>query len=157
MTQSSAALDYSSTASVGTRSSPDFKVHSFEGGIFIEDVWARWGEDVTRELEDLVRLPHGWDGYQAEPVSFTNAAFALQMLDKVCGPRAATPAIVPGVAGDLQIEWHTELGDIELHVRAPNDVEAWCLRAADDNSDGEEKELKNNFSIVASWVRDIAE
>lgn len=139
------------------RSPANLKVLQFEKRILIDDVEALWDADVTGKLQDLVTLEDGWDGYRAMPVSFTNAVFALRMLEKICGPGDPAPTIVPGVEGDLQLEWHTAKGDIELHVVAPNVVHAWHAKVDEDNPDGKEKELKTDFSIVAEWLRDITE
>jgi hypothetical protein len=107
-----------------------------------------WRLDVISRLEELVRLPRGWDGYAGEPVSLLNANFALRMLEIICSPKTQVPQIVPGSSGDLQIEWHTPSGDIELHVRGPNDVLAW-------HGDGQELPLTNNFIDVAAWIEDL--
>lgn len=115
-----------------------------------------WREAAVARLEKLVRLPVGWDGYSGQPVGLLNANFALQMLDRICGPNAGSPQFVPGVDGDLQIEWHTLHGDIELHVIEPNHVRAWlCVVGASPRE--EELELTNEFSKVAAWVKEIAE
>lgn len=115
-----------------------------------------WSDDVKKQLEELIQLPYGWDGYQGVHVSFENATFTLRMLEAICGLKTITPQIVPGIAGDLQIEWHTLKGDIELHVKKPNDVHAWYA-LADGDPDGEEMELTNNFAPIESWVRKITE
>src|SRR5262249_17244565 len=111
----------------------------------------QWRSNVVDRLEELVRLPVGWDGYAGEPVSLLNANFALRVLEAVCSPESPVPQIVPGTTGDLQIEWHAPQGEIELHVRAPNDVMAW-YRAADSNEE-EELFLTTNFIRVADWVK----
>jgi hypothetical protein len=108
----------------------------------------RWRPAAVGRLEELVRLEPGWDGYQGQPVSLLNANFALRMLESICASQSIEPQIVPGSAGDLQIEWHTPSGDIELHVRAPNDVVAW-------RSGADEVYLTNNFIDVASWIEDL--
>jgi hypothetical protein len=56
----------------------------------------------------------------------------------------------------LQIEWHTERGDIELDVLAPNSVFAW-RRTASTGPDGEEIQLTNDFSQVAVWIKELTE
>jgi hypothetical protein len=114
-----------------------------------------WGDEVKARFDELCALERGWDGYQGVPVSFTTANFALRMLEAVCGANAPAPQIVPGTDGDLQIEWHTDEADIELHVRAPNDVHAW--RSMPAITAGEEQQLNNDFKIVAAWIKDIAE
>ena len=124
--------------------------------ILITENVSMWYGPVKEQLEELVHLPPGWDGYSAVPVSFVNANFALRMLEKTCGLESMPPQIVPGTAGDLQIEWHTMDGDIELHVRAPNDVHAWRAMVGGD-SQGEELELTTDFSVIAQWVKEIME
>lgn len=113
-----------------------------------------WRRPVGRRLEELIRLPKGWDGYGGLPVDFLNAYFALSMLESICANSSEVPQIVPGVSGDLQIEWHTLKGDVELHVLSPNKVRAWYSKV-----DGSEEglELTNNFRQVAQWVMDITE
>ena len=115
-----------------------------------------WASNATDRLEELVRLPIGWDGYQGQPVDFLNAYFALSFLNKICGPETPPPQIVPGSTGELQIEWHTLQGDIELYVKGPNNVRAWRAMANGD-LDGEELDLTVDFTVVAQWVKDIME
>lgn len=115
-----------------------------------------WRERIIGRLEEIVRLERGWDGYQGCPVSPENANFTLNMLYTICGNDAPPPQIAPGAGGDLQVEWHTLAGDIELHVRAPYDVHAWRAMAGGD-VDGEEVELTNDFSIVAKWIEQMME
>lgn len=115
-----------------------------------EELWL----PVTKRLEDLIRLERGWDGYAGSPVSFVNATFALSMLKSICDSQTPAPQIVPGSSGDLQVEWHTLRGDVELHVRTPNDVQAWRV-----TSSGVEEELSlaNDFSEVVVWLKELVE
>jgi hypothetical protein len=115
-----------------------------------------WRDEVLLRLNELVRLPRGWDGYSAEPVSFANAQFALRLLETILPPNVPTPQIVPGTSGDLQIEWHTRTGDMELHVQAPNHVHAWRA-LADGDADGEELHLTTDFSELVVWLKAVTE
>ncbi len=115
-----------------------------------------WREKVIARLEELIQLESGWDGYRGIPVSFENAAFALSMLEKICTWNTEAPQIVPGYSGDLQVEWHTLNGDLELHVERANKVNVWYWNA-NDKSEGEELQLKNDFFKVAEWVKAITE
>lgn len=122
----------------------------------ITDVVGVWPPEVIARLEELVRLEQGWDGYDGRPVSLENAVFALRMLEAICRASTPSPQIVPGPGGDLQLEWHTLRGDVELLVRGPNSVRAWyCMANADD--DGVEVELTNDFTTVAEWVKAVTE
>jgi hypothetical protein len=113
-----------------------------------------WRDGVIARLEKLIQLPKGWDGYAAEPVALATAIFALQMLETLCPSDAEPPQVVPGVNGDLQVEWHTVRGDIELHVKKPNEVDAW-RRNANTGDDGEELSLTNDFIAVGNWLEDL--
>lgn len=114
-----------------------------------------WQESVNNRLQDLIRLEEGWDGYAAFPVSFENAMFAFRMLESICRHDSPTPQIVPGTSGDLQIEWHTNCGDIELWVKGPNNVHAFCEIFNSQKS--QELTLHTDFSAVSEWVKQITE
>ena len=115
-----------------------------------------WVEKSQGKLEQLIQLPKGWDGYDAVSVSFQNAAFALNVLSVICSDESPPPQIVPGVAGDLQLEWHLNSGSIELHIIGPNKVQAWRELLTDDNVE-EELQLTTEFSKVADWLADLME
>jgi hypothetical protein len=154
MTQCTGAF----STEVGTASSTNkvVSISSARPRTLISENISTWNEEVTNRLQDLIRLNQGWDGYNGRPVSFVNATFALQMLNNICGPETRAPQIVPGVTGDLQLEWHTLQGDIELHVKGPNNVHAWHALTGMD-PDGEELNLTVDFVTVAQWVKDITE
>jgi hypothetical protein len=115
-----------------------------------------WWPAVMKRLDDLCALEPGWDGYCAPPVSFSNASFAASVLGSACPFGALPPQIVPGSNGDLQIEWHSGLIDIELHIRAPYNVEAWRLSPST-GDDGEAIALTADFTIVARWLEELSE
>lgn len=115
-----------------------------------------WRQEVTEKLNELTALERGWDGYRARPVSFDTAHFALQMLESICRVSAPAPQIVPGSNGDLQIEWHSDNGDVELHVVGPYRVEAWRANQAT-GPEGEDRILTNEFTEVAGWIVEATE
>ena len=115
-----------------------------------------WRDEVIEQLQDLISLEVGWDGYRGEPVSFETANFALKALEAICYENTPAPHIVPGSGGDLQIEWHTHVAEIELHILAPNNVHAW-IATPETGEDGEEFHLTTNFSIVAELIKRITE
>lgn len=116
---------------------------------------SEWYHSTVKQLEELVRLANGWDGYDGKPVSMMNAIFALQILGKACWESTPAPQIVPLSDGGLQVEWHTLNGDLELLIRGPNSVRAW--RSLDNNDDGLELEITNDVLPIANWVREITE
>lgn len=116
----------------------------------------RWRGPIIRRLNELVGLQSGWDGYEGVPVTFENAYFAVEMLNVCCSVDDPIPQIVPGVSGDLQIEWHLENGDIELHILAPNNVQAWYVDVRT-GLEGEEVSLTNDFAAVVMWLKNLTE
>ncbi|WP_037435843.1 hypothetical protein [Sinorhizobium fredii] len=103
-----------------------------------------------------MRLKPGWDGYRAQAVTLDTVTFTLQMLESTCSNKVPAPEIVPGISGDLQVEWHTDTVDIELHVRSANNVHAW--RACPETGpDGEELELDIDFKPVIGWIDELVE
>jgi hypothetical protein len=122
--------------------------------ILITDNPAQWKNAVEERLDYLCRLSKGWDGYSADPVQVSTANFALDMMNSICRPDVPTPSIVPGTNGDLQIEWHLQNGDIELHVIAPHDVHAY-RETAQTGEDGEELSLTKDFTEVMRWIKDL--
>lgn len=119
----------------------------------VQDLDRSWRQAVIDQLNCLVALEKGWDGYRGGPVRFDTAHFALRLLDSACGNDTPSPEIVPGSDGDLQIEWHLEAGDIELHVSGPLKVHAWA------RIDGVERDadLTNDFTTVAQWLAMLAD
>ena len=125
-------------------------------GYLMTDFGQKWREPVIKRLNELVALQPGWDGYEGVPVTFENAYFAMDVLDACCRTDDPTPQIVPGASGDLQIEWHLEKGDIELHILAPNDVHAWHVDEYT-GFEGEEVLLTNDFTAVVRWIKNLTE
>ena len=114
-----------------------------------------WIEILNARLQGLVRLNKGWDGYQGQPVSYPNAVFAQKIIEKVCGNNNIMPSIVPGASGDLQIEWHTLKGDIELDILGPYNVQAYYSN--EDSGIETEIALTNEFATVVLWLNEIKE
>ena len=119
----------------------------------VQRVQRSWSAGAIKQLNELVALSRGWDGYRAGPVRFDTANFALQLLESACGDDTPCPQIVPGSDGDLQIEWHLPAGDIELHVEGPLRVSAWFSS----NGTNDHVQLTNDFTVVAQWLCSLAE
>jgi len=91
----------------------------------------------------------------APPVAFSNASFAKSLLWSACPIYTSPPQVVPGQNGDLQLEWHGETSDIEIHIRAPYDVDAW--RTSPETIDvGEEVHLTSDFTLIARWLEQFS-
>ena len=113
-----------------------------------------WMKPVSSRLEELVRLPFGWDGYDGMPVRLETSYFVVNMLRSICPGNMPAPQLVPGQGGDVQVEWHALHSSIELHVLRPNQVTAWRT-TPELGDDGEEGSLTNDFSIIVGWIREL--
>tara|TARA_R110000850_G_scaffold269752_1_gene402195 strand:- start:73 stop:576 length:504 start_codon:yes stop_codon:yes gene_type:complete len=113
-----------------------------------------WRRSLSERFEDLTKLPIGWDGYNGVPVSFRNACYAAQLIEKIFVDGVSTPSIVPGSDGTLQLEWH-ELGyDIEVDIRGP--LKVFCYRQDIRTGDEDEVEITDDFTILSRWIDDLA-
>ena len=123
--------------------------------VLISENTGVWLQSLMPTLNELVALRSGWDGYQAKPVKFDVAHFTAEVVQRLETANVPAPSLVPGINGDLQLEWHARNWDIELHVRAPYEVHAW-RSGPNVDPDGEDIELTADYSIVRNWVREIA-
>ncbi len=85
-------------------------------------------------MNELMRLPLGWDGHDGRPVDFDVADFAVQFLLQTLEPNGPAPLVVPTSYGGLQLEWHEQEIDLEIEVEAPNRI----FVSFEDRESGEE-------------------
>ena len=116
---------------------------------------SEWFDKLTSRLQELTSLPSGWDGYGGQAVSFNCALFAASLIERLFVEDLDAPQLVPGGDGSLQIEWHENGFDIEIHVLAPYDVAATRLNLASGHVD--ELELQSDFTVLADWVTELCE
>jgi hypothetical protein len=112
---------------------------------------------IIEKLQELVRLEQGWDGYKAQPVSLDNAMYAVRILETICSNATPLPDIFPGVNGDLQLEWHTEYVQIELHIISPNKILFWANDSSMCLTDQETLITGSDFTGVSSQLAKLAE
>lgn len=114
----------------------------------------RWWPSLEARFNELTSLEKGWDGYKGRPVLFTVATFAANLLERICIEGISEPDLVPGSDGTMQIEWHKNGYDVEIDVLGPNSVVA---ARYDHQSHHEEViELENDFSVLLTWMNDLA-
>lgn len=112
-------------------------------------------DDLSRKLEDLIRLPLGWDGYSGTHVRFDIASFTMEVVKNACTAGMLLPTVVPCADGTVQLEWHTLLGDLEVAIHAPNRITAW-LAFVDGETGEEEIELANDMRPLTEMIRRIS-
>lgn len=109
-----------------------------------------WVSQLKDRLNELVALPHGWDGYTGSPVSFQCASFVANMLERLYQEDVPTPSLVPGSDGSLQVEWHRNMFDVELDVLDAQNVVATRLNLQ--THEEEVFEIQNDFSAIVPWI-----
>lgn len=113
-----------------------------------------WVRELKTRFDELTCLERGWDGYNGVPVSFTCAEFAAAILERLCLPNVPAPSLVPGSDGTIQIEWHRNQYDVEIHVLGANNVVAHRYDYRTEL--GDTLELQSDFTEIVSWINDLA-
>ncbi|MBV8193882.1 MAG: hypothetical protein JOY64_29445 [Alphaproteobacteria bacterium] len=85
----------------------------------------KWPREVLSKLTSLLKLTDGWDSYGARAPSWDAAMFALAVLDSVMQPSTPSPSVVPTSSGGVQLEWHVNKMDLEIHVEGPYAGDYW--------------------------------
>lgn len=112
-----------------------------------------WVLELNDRFDELTSLPLGWDGYAGQPVSFTCAQFAANLIERLFVNGVSAPQLVPGSDGTLQIEWHQNQYDIEIDVLAPYHIVATRYDHLEDAD--LEFELQSDFTHLAEWIEDL--
>ena len=111
---------------------------------------------AIRKAFDLVRLPNGWNSYNARPVSEEAARHAITFLVQAASaiPNIAAPAVVPTVRGGLQLEWHRQGIDFEVEF-GPGGPASWC---AEDRTTGKtlEEPIVGHEDAVREWLNRVS-
>lgn len=105
------------------------------------------GETVAKRLLDLLRLPPGWDGYGARPVSLSAASRAASVATGALKLRASAlpePFIAPTPDGGLQLEWKSPQGK-ELILEIPPGPGEPTFLLVEPTTSGEERETQGTI------------
>ncbi len=116
---------------------------------------SRWIRDLADRFNELTSLTVGWDGYTGQPISFSCAQFAANLIECLFVDSVPEPQLVPGSDGTLQLEWHLNQFDLEIDVLAPYRVVASRF----DHLSGKEEEIEvqTDFTELTEWVIELGE
>lgn len=101
----------------------------------------------------LLSLPPGWNSYSAKPIAAENAICAIHLVWDLLQAGVAAPLTVPRVRGGLQLEWHTEGGDVEVYIDSPDRISFFAEHAA--SGESIEASLADGGEVLRAWVRRI--
>ena len=110
--------------------------------------------ESVKAVVDLLGLPAGWNSFSAKPIALRNAEAAIRVLAGLMDSETPSPAVVPRVKGNIQLEWRTEQIDIEVYIDSPEQVRFF----AEDVSTGETAEgpLSGREEQLKKWLRRVA-
>jgi|SRR5215471_11638491 len=108
----------------------------------------KWEVEVVQALARLVKMPAGWDSYNAPQIKRDAGHFALEILQAIMRARTPVPQVVPSAEGGVQLEWHEKGIDLELHVTAPYQWELWFRDLQEPNAEPTSLELTDDFSAL---------
>ncbi len=97
---------------------------------FSTPISTAWEEQAADRLVELLQLPSGWDGHQADRVSRTIVDYACNLIPRLVGSGVPPPFIAPLAFGGLQIEWHRKGWDLEIEIHAPGKLYVYCREVA---------------------------
>jgi hypothetical protein len=84
-----------------------------------------WLGTVCREVQDLLKLPQGWNSYRARSIRPEIAAATEELLRNVAQANTPKPIVTPTVRGGIQLEWHTQGLDLEVECEAPDQFQVF--------------------------------
>lgn len=109
--------------------------------------------NLVNKLDELTRLPVGWDGYSGVPTEYANALFAIDLMGAVSKQHFKTPSVVPGGDGSLQLEWHINQYDLEIEILDPHKI---IVERTDLTTD-ENVEIQpdGDYGVLFEWIKEL--
>jgi hypothetical protein len=108
---------------------------------------------MEQEVNSLLLLPTGWDGYRAHPLTDEAVTSAVEILFALAGELSLPPQLFPLPDGGLQMEWHVgQSVEIEIdaagaaHVLVVDDSGEVTLN--DDLAPGDEALLARTRRVI---------
>ena len=118
-----------------------------------ETMTPRWLRSLASSVEQLLRLPQGWDSYDARPVDPQSINSTVRFLQLVLEDDAHLPELIPTVRGLVQVEWHTSEIDFEIEIGPQGPSFAYfCNRHTGTEW---ESEVTANLGNIASVIAEL--
>jgi hypothetical protein len=108
-------------------------------------------------LNELLRLPDGWDGYRANAVDLHAALGAADVALTVGATTTLPPQVFPLANGGIQLEWHAAGQSVEIEIDPGG--EAHILAVASDGTELINEDLLDDPNLVreaGAVLREIA-
>lgn len=76
---------------------------------------------MESQINRLLRLGPGWDGYRANPVTTESVNAVMAVISQLATDLSVPPLVFPLPDGGLQLEWHAGRESVEVEVDAGGD------------------------------------
>lgn len=108
---------------------------------------------AIERMMELLKLPPGWNSYNAKPIEMENVKLAANILSLVMSHGTPVPHVVPLVRGGVQLEWHTRGINLEIEISSPEQVSFY----AEDTRSGEPAiERPLDMAELSIWIRRLS-
>ncbi len=150
------------------RSAEDFYLHGANGESHLRLEIRVWdaGESNRRtwlaayaeeQLNSLLRLRPGWDGYRARPLTMEATKTAVDILFAIVDDLSLPPQIFPLRDGGIQLEWHSGDEDIEIEVDAAGRAHVLATDAKGEIVLNEELDRGRVLDLIKEAVRGLSD
>jgi hypothetical protein len=81
-----------------------------------------WCQRIRTRLQQFVKLDHGWDGYDADPISIESAMFAFEVMMQMWRTNLQPPDVSPLSDGSIMFEWNQNGRHVTIEVHEPYSI-----------------------------------
>jgi hypothetical protein len=111
-----------------------------------------WYIDLTeRELNRLIGLDEGWDGYRAQPVTFEALRTTIEVLGSLLTEQSPRPQFFPLPDGGIQVEWLVNGNSAVIEVDGAG--EAYVLATTREGSEVVDGIISRQTPDMTRWVK----
>lgn len=114
---------------------------------------SRWEWSVLGQLQRLLQLEKGWDGYGSGRIRTDVLFFAAELLYRTMLRDTPAPHITPMSHEGVMLEWHESGIDLEIEIEAPGHL--WVTYADAAQGIDEEWSLKADFVSLSEPIYNL--
>jgi len=120
----------------------------------LKDYDRGWKRALESRFDELRNLELNWDGYGGEPLDPKVEQTCKQILSEIHLSEVSAPDLMPGSDGSVQIEWHENKCDLEIHILKSQQIFVYFNDHLKEGSD--ELLFDERFSTLFKYVRRLA-
>lgn len=117
---------------------------------------AAWAEEARRQLDAILRLPHGWDSNGADPPDPKRIEAAKSLLERLCVEKdMPRPQIAPTRTGGVQFEWDANGRYFEMDLTDENEASFFFQDSAAGVEDTGVVSIQDGEDKLLAYVRRV--